>query len=255
MLPVYSSAVSGMQASQQVLDVTANNIANANTYGFDAAQPTVEDLVYMGIDPRELVQTNGPLDTAIGVGARLQGTSHAQSPGNPVVTGNPLDCAITGDGYFQVQQPDGSTGYTRLGSIRVDGQGRFAINGQLLQPPITVPSGAQDISISLLGQVTAKTPSGPQTIGQIQLARFTNPQGLTAIGDTVFAATNASGAPIVGQPLQQGFGGVQPGTLEAPRVDLGKEMAMMILSERAFELNAHNLQTVDTMLSQAVNRQ
>ncbi len=253
MLPIYASAVSGMQASQQALDITANNIANADTPGFDAGQPVIEDLIYQGTDPRNLV-TNGVTTTTLGVGTRLEGVPRSMQLGAPMVTGNPLDVSIAGDGYLQIKQADGTIGYTRAGMIRVDGQGRFTIQGQLLQPPITLPPNANTPFITQNGQVTATTPTGQQVIGTIQLARFINEQGLQAVGSTVFVPTSESGPPLAGNPGSPGFGGLQPGALEAARVDLSKEMSNLIIAERAYGLDSRALQTVDQMIADVTKR-
>ncbi len=252
MFPAYASAISGMQASQQALDITANNIANVNTPGFDAADPTLEDLIYQQTDARNLIAS--VTTTTLGDGSHVENAPRSLQPGAPQVTGNPLDVAITGDGYLPVLQADGTTGYTRLGAIRLDAQGRFAINGLLLQPPITMPAGATTPFIVANGQVTAMTPTGQQVIGQIQLARFINEQGLQAVGSTVFVPTPASGPPLTGTPTQPGFGALQPGTLEAARVDLAREMTSLIISERAFGLNSRALQTVDQMIGDVTKR-
>ncbi len=250
MLPIYSSSVSGMESSQQVLNITSNNIANVDTFGFDASDPIVTDLIYQGVDPRNLVNSTYANSSAIGVGSQLQSTSHAQIPGSPVATGNPLDVTIGGDGYFQTLQPNGTMGYTRLGALRFDGAGNLNINGALVQPPITLPSGASEVTVTSAGEITAQVSGQQQNIGQLQLARFINPQGLSAIGSTTYAATVDSGKPITGTPFQNGFGGLIPNTLEAPRVDLSKEMANMIVSERSFQLNAQSLQTINAMLAE-----
>lgn len=252
MLPVYASAVSGMQASQQALDITSNNIANANTPGFDASDPTIEDLLYQQTDARSLVSS--VIATTLGAGAHVQGAPRSLQPGAPQVTGNPLDVSVAGDGYLAVQQPNGTTGYTRLGAIRVDGQGRFTINGQILQPPITMPPNSTSPFIVANGQVSAMTPTGQQVIGQVELARFINEQGLQSIGSTVFMPTASSGPPITGTPTQPGFGGLQPGTLEAARVDLSREMTALIVSERAFGLNSKSLQAIDSMVGDVTKR-
>jgi flagellar basal-body rod protein FlgG len=253
MLPIYASPVSGLQASQQSLDITANNIANADTPGFDSADPVIEDLIYQGTDARDLVASN-VTTTSLGVGARLEAAPRALQPGSPVVTGNPLDVAITGDGYLQVQQPGGTLAYTRAGMIRLDGQGRLTIQGAIVQPPITLPPGASSPFITNGGQVTATTPTGQQVIGQIQLARFINEQGLQAVGSTLYVPTVASGPPIVGNPLSPGFGGLQAGALEAARVDLSKEMSALIVAERAYGLDSRVLQTVDHMVGDVTSR-
>jgi flagellar basal-body rod protein FlgG len=247
MLPVYTRAVSGMQAAQDALDITANNIANVDTPGFDASEPSLADLVYQNADPRDLV-AGGAAGTAQGVGAAVEAVSRSGQFGQPVLTGNAMDVTITGDGYFRVARPDGTAGYTRLGRVRVDGAGRLTIAGLLLQPPITLPAGAQNPSITATGQVMAEVNGQAQTIGQIQLTRFPNSEGLQSAGDSTYLATATAGAPLTGTPGQNGFGALFTGGLEAARVDLSREMAALIVTERAFSLNAHALQTVDAMV-------
>lgn len=246
MLPIYSRAVSGMQASQKLLDITANNIANVDTMGFNASDPTITDLAYQITDARELVGASAA--TSVGVGTHVEGTPRTTQPGSPVITGNPLDTVITGGGFFQVQLPDGSAAYTRQGAMRIDAQGRFNIDGNFIVPAITVPSSASNVSIAANGQVTASLASGPTILGQLQLARFPNEQGIQAIGNTLYTATVASGTPIIGLPSQVGFGGILAGALEAAHVDIGREMARLIVGERSFQFNSKALQTADSML-------
>lgn len=252
MLPVYTRAVSGMQAAQDGLDITANNIANANTPGFDATDISLADLGYQDADPRNLVGvTTG---TAQGAGAVVEATPRSGQFGTPVPTGNPLDVAIAGDGYLQVTSPGGGTAYMRLGTLRVDGAGRLTVAGNLLQPPITLPAGALNPHITATGAVQATVNGQVQTMGQIQLARFPNSQGLQPLGDSLYAATPTAGTVITGTPGQTGFGAFVVGSLEAARVDLSREMASLIIGERAFTLNARALQTVDAMIGDVTHR-
>jgi flagellar basal-body rod protein FlgG len=246
MLPAYTRAVSGMQTAQTALDINANNIANANTPGFDPSDPTLQDLTYQDTNPRDLVVANST--TLQGVGATVEATPRSGKFGSPVLTNNPLNVAIGGDGYLQVRQADGTAAYTRAGALQLDGQGRFTIAGLLVQPPVTVPAGATDPAILANGQVTATVGGKTQTIGQLQLTRFPNAEGLQAINNTLYTATATTGTPITGTPGQNGFGGLVVGALEASRVDLSREMANLIIGERAFSLNAHALQTVDAMI-------
>ncbi len=253
MLPVYNRAVAGMQAAQQEMDINANNIANVNTPGFDASDAILADLAYQNSDPRNLV-TPGSAATVQGVGATVESTSRSGQFGQPVSTNNPLDVAITGDGYLQVQQLDGTTAYTRAGMLRLDGLGRFTVGGALVQPPVTLPQGALNPVIAPDGTVTATTPSGQQAIGRIGLVRFPNAQGLRAIGDTLYGATPTAGAPITGRPGDAGFGLLLPGALESARVDMSREMANLIVAERSFTLNARDLQTIDRMVGDVTRR-
>jgi flagellar basal-body rod protein FlgG len=246
MLPLYSHAVTGLEAAQQTLNITANNIANVNTPGFDATDPSLQDLAYQFTDPRDLVA--GTTTTSQGVGTSIEATPRSGQFGQPVTTGRALDVAITGDGYLQVTRSDGTTAYTRDGHLDVDGQGRFTISGNLLQPPITLPTGAADPQITSTGLVTATVQGQAQTVGQIQLTRFPDAQGLQATDGTLLVTTTTSGTPIQGAPGSTGFGSLQSGALEAARVDLGREMAALIVGDRAFGLNARTLQTEDQMI-------
>lgn len=254
MLPVYARAVSGMQTAQATLDINANNIANANTVGFDASDSTLQDLVYQDANARGLVVTGDPT-TMQGVGVTVETTSRSGQFGQPMPTGNPLDVTIAGDGFFAVTRADGTAGYTRAGRLSFDGKGQLNIGGLLVQPPLTLPPGATDPTVSAAGQVMAASAGGPpQVIGQIQLTRFPNTQGLQSADGTAYTATATAGTPITGTPGQNGFGGFVIGTLEAARVDLSREMATLILGERAFTLNARALQTVDRMVGDVTKR-
>ncbi len=246
MLPAYNSAVSGMQTAQQTLDIVANNVANSATPGFDATQADVTDLVYQSVDPRAML---GPgATTPLGVGAQLAGTSRSLVPGAPISTNNPLDVSIQGNGYLQIQLDTGQTGYTRAGMIRTDAQGRLSIENHLLVPPVVMPAGSSDPEILNDGTVMAMTPNGRQPVGQIQLARFPNEQGLQAIDGTVYLPTATSGAPLTANPGQNGMGTLQNGTLEGARVDFSREMSTLIIAERAYGLNSRALQALDRMV-------
>lgn len=252
MQPIYTRAVSGLQAAQQTMDIVANNLANSNTPGFDAALPDIADLVYQTVDPRDLL--SGVATTPVGVGAQVDATPRSQIPGPPQTTNNPLDVVIAGGGYLQVQQANGQAAYTRAGMIRVDAQGRLNVQGMLLQPPITIPAGATDPTIQADGVVKVNSFGSPLAIGQIQLARFANEQGLQARDGTLLLPSADSGPPILGTPGQPGFGTLQTGMIEGARVDLSREMAAMIIAERAFGLNSRTLQTVDRMLGDVTKR-
>ena len=253
MLPIYTRAVSGMQTAQDALDINANNIANANTPGFDGSDAILQDLAYQDTNPRDLV-VGSKAATLQGVGTTVEATSRSGQFGQPILTGNPLDVTIAGDGYLQVTRPDGTAGYTRAGMLRLDGQGRMNIGTMLLQPPITLPQGATDTEIRSNGQVVATVGGQPQVIGQIQLTRFPNAQGLQSADGTMYTTTATAGTPITGTPGQNGFGGFVVGSVEAARVDLSREMATLIIGERAFTLNARALQTVDRMVGDVTKR-
>jgi flagellar basal-body rod protein FlgG len=254
MLPLYGIAVNGMRTAQQALDITADNISNANTQGFSPSDPSLGDLLYQFNDPRVLISDN-QTDTSIGAGSRLQGTPRYISQGPLNSTGNPLDVALTStDNFLQVQLADGTIGYTRAGDLRFDAQGRLHEGDRLIQPPITLPAGAQNPEILPNGQVMADIGEQLQVVGQIQLARFRNTMGLQNINNTTFGATPASGAAMTGLPGEPGFGTLQPGMLEASRVDLGREMAALIISERSFDLNSRALQSLDRIIGDVTHR-
>ena len=207
----------GMEAQQTQLDHISNNLANSGTNGYKRSHAVFEDLMYQtlrqsGANSSE--QTQLPTGLQVGLGTRAVATSRQFSQGGLQQTTNPLDVAVKGQGFFQIQMPDGTTGYTRDGSFQVDAQGQLVTNnGYVLQPGIVVPAQAQNVTIGGDGTVTVTLPgqSGAQTIGQIQLANFANPAGLDPKGQNLFAETAASGAPQAGVPGGNGLGTLQQG--------------------------------------------
>jgi flagellar basal-body rod protein FlgG len=253
------SGATGMIAQQTNLDVVSNNLANVNTAGFKKIRADFQDLMYqIDREPGAPVEPDSmiPSGIQVGLGTRVVGTNRIMSEGNIQVTDNDLDVAIQGDGFYQVTLPDGTIAYTRDGAWRMDGNGQIVTaDGYLLEPAITVPEDAQELIISSTGQVSVTIPgqTDPQDIGQIQLARFVNPGGLKAMGKNLFLETPASGAPIVGNPGDQGLGTTVQDSLELANVQVVEEMVNMIVAQRAYEANSKTISTADEMLRIANN--
>ncbi len=253
------TAASGMVAQQLNVDTIANNLANVNTAGFKKTRVDFQDLLYQtlrvpGAPAAEGVQV--PTGLQVGLGVRPAATMKIFTQGTFQHTGNPLDLVIEGDGFFQVLLPDGSRAYTRAGAFKIDSQGNIVTSdGYPLEPPITVPSDAIDISIGADGTVAVTLPGQdqPQTIGKIELARFPNPAGLEAIGHSLFRATAASGQPTTGTPGLNGFGTITQGVLELSNVVVVEEMVNMITAQRAYEASAQAIKISDEMLHMANN--
>lgn len=251
------TAGSGMVAQQANVDVIANNLANVNTTGFKKVRTDFQDLIYQAV--RQAGATTGPdnmLPTGVqmGHGVRQVATQHIFTEGNFQSTGNSLDVAIQGDGFFQITKPDGTIAYTRDGTLKKDGQGRIVTSeGYFLEPAITIPSTATELTISAEGLVSATIPgqTTTQDIGQIQLVRFVNPAGLDSIGGNLYKETAASGAPVVGNPGTDGAGTLVQQYLEMSNVQVVEEMVNMIVAQRAYEINAKAVTTSDEMLSTA----
>jgi flagellar basal-body rod protein FlgG len=243
-----------MEAQQLKMDVIAHNLANASTTGFKKERAEFEDLL------SETVRASGPADPRggtesaalqVGLGVRTGSTTRSFSQGDMVNTQNPLDLAIGGDGFFRVQRTNGEIGYTRAGNFRVDSTGRLATqHGELLDPQILVPQETTQISIKQDGTVSAQVAGRAelQELGTLELATFTNPNGLSSLGNNLFAATPASGQELRAKPGQSGTGAVQQGYLENANVKAVEEMIDMISTQRAYELNSKVIQTADQML-------
>jgi flagellar basal-body rod protein FlgG len=253
------TAATGMVAQQANIDTISNNIANVNTTGFKKSRSDFQDLMYQTI--RQSGSSTGPdtqLPTGIqiGSGVRQVATQKIYTPGNFQQTGNELDVAIEGDGFLQVVLPDGALAYTRDGSLKRDGEGRIVTSeGYPLEPQITIPAEATEITISAEGVVSATIPGQTATeeLGQIQLARFVNPAGLDSIGRNLLKETSASGQPVVTNPGADGAGTIVQQYLEMSNVQVVEEMVNMIVAQRAYEINSKAIQTADDMLGQAAN--
>lgn len=253
------TAATGMQAQQLNMDVIANNLANVNTTGFKKSRADFQELLYQTVRAAGATQAQGmqvPTGIQVGLGTRAAGTQRLFGQGDFQQTGNNLDMVIEGDGFFQVMLPSGETGYTRDGSFKKDGQGKLVTSdGYPMQPEITIPAEAQEISIGVDGTVTAKVAgqTEAQQIGQIQIAKFLNPAGLSSMGSNVYAVTGASGEPVSGTPGQDSLGSIRQGFVEMSNVKVVEEMVNMIVAQRAYEVNSKSIQTSDEMLNIANN--
>lgn len=247
-------AKTGLDAQQTQLDVISNNLANVGTAGFKRSRAVFEDMLYQTIrEPgaQSTQQTTIPSGLQIGTGSRTVATSRIHTQGNMSQTGNGLDVAIMGEGFFQIQQPDGTTGYTRDGSFHRDAQGQIVTsNGMPLQPAITIPANALSVTIGQDGTVTATTQGSatPTTIGTIQLANFVNPAGLSSQGQNLYIETAASGSPQTGTAGTNGLGQLNQGFVETSNVNVAEELVNMIQAQRAYELNSKAITTSDQML-------
>lgn len=245
---------SGMEAQQTQLDHISHNLANSGTNGYKRSHAVFEDLMYQSLrqsGANSSEQTQLPTGLQVGLGVRPVATSRVFSQGNLQTSSNNMDVAISGNGFFQISMPDGTTGYTRDGSFKLDAQGQIVTNnGYLVQPGITVPSDAQNLTIANDGTVTALMPGQaiPQTLGQIQTASFINPAGLDPKGQNIFAETASSGAPQSAAPGSNGLGMLQQGFVETSNVNVVEELVSMIQTQRAYELNSKAIQTSDQML-------
>lgn len=248
------TSASGMAAQQRMIDVIANNLANVNTTAFKRSRVSFEDVLYETLEGSRIVnyqasQTVGPVQ--VGKGVRVGAIMRLQAQGAPENTQRPLDVAIEGEGYFQVQRPDGSTAYTRDGSFTISDQGVLTTSGgyQLL-PGVTVPADASGLTISANGTVSVRTSTAVQEveIGRLELARFLNPSGLQAIGENQYAASPASGDPILGYGQDEGFGRLSQGMLETSNVEIVQEMTDMIAAQRAYEINAKAIRAAEDMM-------
>jgi flagellar basal-body rod protein FlgG len=246
-------AKTGLDAQQTRMNVISNNLANVNTTGFKRDRAVFEDLLYQNIRQaggQTSTNTQAPTGLMLGTGVRIVATEKLNVQGNMINSQNPLDVAISGEGHFQVTQPDGTTAYTRDGGFKVSATGQLVTSsGSLLSPALTIPPNAQTITIGRDGTVSVELNTGGQAVlGQIQIARFLNPAGLTPVGQNLMKQTPASGAPTVGAPGTGGAGNLMQGTLEASNVNVVEEMVNMIETQRAYEINSKAISAVDGML-------
>lgn len=252
--PALWIAKTGLDAQQTRMSVIANNLANVNTTGFKQDRAVFEDLIYQNY--RQVgasnTQTNEvPTGLNIGTGVKVVATEKNHTQGNLVTTNNALDMAINGRGFFQVLQPDGSIAYTRDGSFSLDSNGQVVTaNGYPLQPAITVPQGAQSITIGNDGTVSVQLAgqAQPSQVGTIDLADFVNPAGLQPVGNNLFLESGSSGAPQTSTPGLNGVGSVQQGMLESSNVNVVEELVSMIETQRAYEMNSKAISSTSSML-------
>lgn len=247
-------ARTGLDAQQTQLDVISNNLANVSTNGFKRARAVFEDLLYQNMrqaGAQTSQQTQVPTGLQLGTGVRPVATARVFTQGNLQKTDNALDIAINGNGFFQVQLPDGTTAYTRDGSFQKDSQGQIVTpEGYPLQPAIIIPQDALTVTIGSDGTVSVTQPgaAAPNELGAIQVATFINNGGLQSIGENLYLETAASGAPTPNAPGANGAGTVNQGYVETSNVNVAEELVTMIQTQRAYELNSKVISTSDTML-------
>ncbi|MDR1306008.1 MAG: flagellar basal-body rod protein FlgG [Treponema sp.] len=255
------TGASGMIGQQSNIDTISNNLANVNTYGYRKVRAEFEDLIYQTIRTAGTPATEEtvvPVGTQMGHGVKLAATQRMFGQGPLQATGNPTDMAIEGEGFFRVQLQDGTYAYTRNGAFAVDQNGRMVSSqGYWLLPDIVLPERflPESLNITNDGRVEVKVPeingNEPIPVGQLELYRFPNPAGLTAVGENLFKITNASGDPIPGRPNEMGMGKIEHRTLEMSNVSVVKEMVDLIVAQRAYEFNSRTIQTTDNMLGTA----
>jgi flagellar basal-body rod protein FlgG len=247
-------AKTGLDAQQTQMDVITNNLANVSTNGFKRSRAVFEDLLYQSIrqpGAQSSQQTQLPSGLQLGTGVRAVAAERLFTQGNLQRTGNNLDVAIQGAGFFQVLSPDGTLAYTRDGSFQTDSQGQLVTSsGYPVQPAINVPAGAANFTVGVDGAVSVTLPNSTATtqIGTLQLASFMNPPGLSATGQNLYTETSASGAPVVGAPGTSGLGTLSQGNVETSNVNVVEEMVNMISTQRAYEINSKAVTASDQML-------
>ena len=254
------TAATGMAAQELNVQVISNNIANMRTTGFKRQRAEFQDLMYQNLrrvgSNTSAQGTKLPMGLDIGAGVKTSGTPRIMVQGSLLPTDRELDVAIRGEGFFRVLMPDSRTAYSRAGSFEMDDQGRLVTpEGYLVDPAITFPQNASNISINQQGEVSALLPGQTTStvLGQLQLARFMNKSGLEAIGDNLFLETAASGTPQVGNPSVDGMGNLLQSQLEQANVSAVTEMSDLITAQRAYAMNAKVVTAADDMLQQTAN--
>jgi flagellar basal-body rod protein FlgG len=253
------TAASGMQAQALNIDVISNNLANVNTSGFKRSRADFQDLLYQNLRIAGAASSSGteiPTSNQIGLGTKVAAVAKNFSQGDYKQTGNELDLAIDGRGFFQITTPEGEIAYSRAGSFKLDGDGNVVTSdGYLLEPQITIPSNAIQLTVGPDGTVTVMNAGEltPSEVGKIETARFANPAGLNATGKNLFMESETSGSPTTGTPGEDGLGTLTQGYLEMSNVNIVEEMVYMIMAQRAYEINGKAIQTSDEMLQMANN--
>jgi len=259
MIRALYTAASGMSAQQMNLDTIANNLANSSTTGFRQLRLQFQDMIYQNLVTPGAAQSQSTVSAGlqIGLGTKSAATEVILTQGALNQTSNPLDLAIEGPGFFQIQRPDGTIAYTRAGQFHLNSQGTIVTpDGDPVVPNITVPSNATAVTITQYGVVNATLPGqqNPSQLGQLQLATFPNPGGLESLGSNLLQATLSSGDPVLGNPGDaEGLGTLQQGYLENSNVDIVSEFVQMVLAQRAYESNSKVIKAADDMYSQINN--
>ncbi|WP_158967694.1 flagellar basal-body rod protein FlgG [Paraglaciecola sp. L3A3] len=261
MHPALWISKTGLDAAQTDVAVISNNLANASTVGFKKDRAIFEDLLYQNINQpggRSSADTELPSGLMVGAGSKVVATQKSHTQGNMLTTENSLDMLVNGRGFFEVLQPDGTIAYTRNGQFTLNDQGQVVTPGAgfLLQPEITVPEDAQQITVSQDGEVsvTINGEAEPQVLGQITISDFINATGLQPIGQNLYVESAVSGAPIQGVPGLQGLGSVVQGALETSNVNVTEELVNLIESQRLYEMNSKVISAVDSMLGQVIQQ-
>jgi flagellar basal-body rod protein FlgG len=257
MLQALSIAATGMQAQETRIQVAANNLANASTPGFKVSRARFQDLLYVS-ERQAGTQSSQvsfvPTGQSIGLGTRTAAVDQVFTEGQLENTGNPLDVAIQGDGFFQVSLPDGTIAYTRDGSFRLDQNGRLVtLDGYTLQPGLNVPQGAHNLTVGPDGTVSVQVGNQtiPTQVGQLQIVKFLNSAGLQQIGQNLHVQSQAAGPPQTGIAGQNGFGSILQGFLEMPNESVVNELVGLIEAQRAYEASSKAVQVADNMQSVA----
>lgn len=258
MIRALFTAATGMIGQQLHVDTIANNLANVNTTGFKKSRVNFQDLIYETIRPAGNETAAGvtlPEGIQVGHGVRPSAISKLFTPGAAIQTGQPLDLYIEGDGFFQIEMPDGTVAYTRDGSFKINQEGTIlTADGFELSPAISIPTDAELITVSSDGNISVRVPgdSSPQALGQLELARFSNAAGLDArLGRNLLLETEASGPPTTGTPGLDGLGNIAQGFLENSNVQVVEEILQLIIAQRAYEANSRVITTSDEMLQVA----
>lgn len=260
MIRALYSAASGMTAQQLNVDNIANNLANANTAGYKMRRAQFQDLLYQSmVQPGASAgqQTTVPTGLQLGLGTRAASNEIIFTQGNFSGTNNPLDIVIQGNGFFQVRQPSGEIAYTRAGSFHLNREGNMVTaDGDPIEPQITIPAGAQAITIAPDGTVSYQMAgeTSAQLAGQIQIAGFQNPAGLNSVGRSLYMPTDSSGEPVVANPGgREGLGSLLQGYEEQSNVNIVEEFISLIVAQRAYEANSKVVKAADDMYSQVNN--
>jgi flagellar basal-body rod protein FlgG len=251
-----SIAATGMLAQQLNVEVISNNIANINTTGYKRQRAEFQDLLYQSLRPVGAASSEAgtiiPSGVQLGLGVKPAAVYRITEQGNLTITENSFDLAVNGAGYFMVELPSGETGYTRSGAFQLSPEGDLVTaDGYIVQPGVTIPDDARSVTINASGEVwiTLDGQVQPQLVGQIELATFANEAGLEALGNNLFAETQATGQPTEGAPGSSGFGTIQQGALETSNVDAVAELTSLITAQRAYEMNSRVIQASDEMMA------